>query len=560
MPDVFISYNHADKDAARWFAKSFEAEGFDVWWDATIKPGEAYDQVTEDALRASKAVVVLWSKTSVVSRWVRAEATLADRNQSLIPVMIDDCERPIMFELTQTADLSHWRTGVDPAVWQGFLSDVRAHVAKAASRGAVAPAPSAAAPPPATAAKPKRGHTGGMPSLAVLPFTNRSGLPEDDVFAFGMVEDIIDAMSRGVEVRVLASSATAKFRGGGITDLDALAHQLGVRYVLEGNVRRVGASLRVTTQLIDATSGGVAWTQKFDRPLAQLAELQEELVLEVASHLRTQSYRLEIERALRKVGDLTAWEAVMRSVAAFRKMTGPSFFTAIEEARKAVEISPDYGLAVALLSSTQAVLYNQIMPDNPAEANRIRELAERAISLDPDNSVVMSTAANALSIAEFPEEALVAGLRAIDLNADNEFGYHACAIALTLLDRPDEAIVYLDREEQLAPDHPTMWISHGWRACAEIRAGRWDNATEAYREALKLTPDNAAPHIGLAVCHRQLERHADAKACVARGRKLEADTPLALWELRYGRAFRGSAFGPVFLDHLRALWSACEAA
>ncbi len=556
MPDVFISYNHADKDAARWFAEAFRAEGFDVWWDATIKPGEAYDQVTEDALRAAKAVVVLWSKTSVVSRWVRAEATLADRNQSLIPVMIDACERPIMFELTQTADLSRWRTGIDPAVWQGFLADVRAHIARAATREPK----TEAAPAPAAAAPAKRGQKGGVPSLAVLPFTNRSGLPEDDVFAFGMVEDIIDAMSRGVEVRVLASSATARFRGGGITDLDAMARQLGVRYVLEGNVRRVGANLRVTTQLIDASSGGVAWTQRFDRPLAQLAELQEELVLEVASHLRTQSYRLEIERALRKVGDLTAWEAVMRSVAAFRKMTGPSFFTAIEEARKAVEISPDYGLAVALLSSTQAVLYNQIMPDDPVEANRIRELAERAIMLDPDNSVVMSTAANALSVAEFPEEALVAGLRAIDLNPNNEFGYHASAMALTLLDRPYEAIAYLDKEEQLAPDHPTMWISHGWRACAEIRAGRWDKAVEAYNEALKLTPDNAAPHIGLAVCHRQLERHADAAACMARGRKFEPDSPLSIWELRYGRAFRGTAVREVFLGHMRALWSACATA
>lgn len=555
MPDVFISYNHADKDAARWFAEAFRKEGFDVWWDATIKSGEAYDQVTEDALRSAKAVVVLWSKTSVVSRWVRAEATLADRSQTLVPVMIEPCERPIMFELTLTADLGRWRTGIDPAVWDRFLADVRGHVERAAGPDA---APTAQTAPPHR--PPPRGQKGGMPSLAVLPFTNRSGLPEDDVFAFGMVEDIIEAMSRGVEVRVLASSATTRFRDGGIVDLDAMARQLGVRYVLEGNVRRVGDSLRVTTQLIDASSGGIAWTQRFDRPLAQLAALQEELVLEVAANLRTQSHRLEIERALRKVGDLTAWEAVMRSVAALRKMTPASFGAAIEEAKKAVQISPDYGLAVAQLSGTQAILYNQLMPHDPAEANRIRDLAERAIMLDPDNSVVVASAASALSIVEFPEEGLAAGLRAIDLNPDNEFSYRACAMALTLLDRPDEAIAYLDKEEHLAPGHPTIWISHGWRACAHIRADRWDNAAAAYKEALKLTPDNAAPHIGLAVCHRQLGRHPEANACMARGRKLEPDTPLAIWELRYGRAFAGAMVGQVFLDHMRALWAQCETA
>src|SRR4051812_46808608 len=108
MPDVFLSYNREDQAAASQFAEALEADGLSVWWDAALRSGEAYDEVTEEALRTAKAVVVLWSKRSVVSRWVRAEATLADRNHTLVPVMIEPCERPIMFELTQTADLSRW--------------------------------------------------------------------------------------------------------------------------------------------------------------------------------------------------------------------------------------------------------------------------------------------------------------------------------------------------------------------------------------------------------------------------------------------------------------------
>jgi hypothetical protein len=137
MADIFLSYTREDLATAQRFAAGFAAQAFTVWWDATLRSGEAYDQVTEEALRAAKAVVVLWSKKSVLSRWVRAEATLAHRNRTLVPAMIEPCERPIMFELTQTADLSRWSgTANDPA-WRAFLVDVRRFVEEGAS-----PAPS----------------------------------------------------------------------------------------------------------------------------------------------------------------------------------------------------------------------------------------------------------------------------------------------------------------------------------------------------------------------------------------------------------------------------------
>jgi TIR domain len=125
LPDIFISYNHGDQAIARRFAEGLEAHGFSVWWDVTVRLGEAFDEVTEAALRQAKAVVVLWSKKSVGSRWVRAEATLADRNRTLVPAMIETCERPIMFELTQTADLSSWSGDASDPTWQAFLSDLR---------------------------------------------------------------------------------------------------------------------------------------------------------------------------------------------------------------------------------------------------------------------------------------------------------------------------------------------------------------------------------------------------------------------------------------------------
>ncbi len=124
-PDIFISYARDDVGFARRFADAFTREGFTVWWDAAIHSGETFDEVIEKALRAAKAVVVLWSPRSVASRWVRAEATLADRNKTLAPAIIEPCDRPIIFELTHTADLSHWTGDRTDGVWQIYLNDVR---------------------------------------------------------------------------------------------------------------------------------------------------------------------------------------------------------------------------------------------------------------------------------------------------------------------------------------------------------------------------------------------------------------------------------------------------
>ncbi len=331
MPDIFLSYNREDQARAKPFAEAFKAQGLDVWWDTALTPGEAYDEVTETALRTAKAVVVLWSPRSVVSRWVRAEATLADRNKTLVPCMIEPCERPIMFELTQTAELSHWQGDATDKAWLAFVAGVRRFVAKDAAPAAQAQTTPLAAPTVEETLKP--GQSGSAPSLAVLPLTNRSSLPEDEVFAEGMVEDVTSALSQSVNVRVLGATTTAMLNRAAFTDLAALGRQLGVRYLLEGNVRRVGANLRVATQLLEAPTGEIVWTGKFDRPLAELAELQEELVTDIAASLDTQVYALEMDRALRKPADITAWEAVARGTSAYRKYDAAAMQRAIDEAR-----------------------------------------------------------------------------------------------------------------------------------------------------------------------------------------------------------------------------------
>jgi len=122
--DIFISYSREDEPVTRRFAAAFRQEGFSVWWDDALRSGEAFDEVIEQELRSAKAVVVLWSPRSVSSRWVRAEATLADRRRRLAPVVIEPCDRPIIFELTHTVDLSQWDGDRNDHRWKMLVKDI----------------------------------------------------------------------------------------------------------------------------------------------------------------------------------------------------------------------------------------------------------------------------------------------------------------------------------------------------------------------------------------------------------------------------------------------------
>ncbi len=569
MPDIFLSYNREDQATARRFAEAFEREGLSVWWDATLRSGEAYDQVTERALKTAKAVVVLWSTRSVESRWVRAEATLADRNKTLVPAMIEPCDRPIMFELTQTADLSRWQGDANDPAWLTFLADVGRFVESAHTRGddvlatnvptaaAGTPAPVAPSSSPATAPAPV-GERGDAPSLAVMPFANRSGLPEDDVFSIGMVEDIIDALSQGVYVRVLASAATARFRTSAMPDLKVMSRELGVRYILEGNVRRAGTSLRVTAQLVDAVGGAILWTQRFERPLAELAALQEELVLEVAAHLNTQVHRIEMERALKKPGDLTAWEAVMRAIAAVRSINVAKISVFCGEARKAVALAPEYGLAHAVLARASANVYFASMPDDAAEVRRIRGYIDRALALDPHNALVLTHVSLALSHIGDPEEGLRRGQLAVRLHPGASEVHQGCAMACLLLTRPEEALAHCEADLKASPGAPSNSLNFALQGLAHVLAGQRSEAIVAFDRALALDPTYPVP-LGL----KALILHADGRVdegreALLRVREVEPAGTLAVWELNINRIFARSPLRQVFLQHLRALWAQSE--
>lgn len=549
MPDVFLSYSREDQDRARRFAEALQADGLTVWWDTELRSGEAYDQVTEQALRDARAVVVLWSTRSVGSRWVRAEATLADRNRTLVPAMIEPCERPIMFELTQTADLTAWDGDRRDPKWQAFVKDVRQFLATSPKASAATPASGGeAAPLPAL----KRG---GRPSIAVLPFTNRSGIREDDVFAGGMVEDIVAALSLSRTAKVMASSATASYRNQAV-DLRAIGRELGARYILEGNVRRVGQELRVSSQLVEAETGNILWTQKFDRPLEEMAALQEDLVMDVAGHVGAQLTRIETEKALRKPGDLTAWEAVMRSMAAYVRIGLQSAPAAVTEAEKAVAIAPDYGVGHGALALALGTLYAWSDMD-PALRERVRHHLDRAIELDRDNPTVLWMVGWAYVLIGQADDSLEYTQRSVDLNPNISTGRMALAYSAYRLGMPDECIAQVEAAVRLAPrGHMLYWL-YSIRSTALYQAGRTEEAMAENTRALHLNPSYPASLTMRMVIAEALGRTDDVRDTYARLRKAD---PEATGEIHARRLefFTGPAPNSDAPQRFRKAWRQAE--
>jgi TolB-like protein/Tfp pilus assembly protein PilF len=551
-PDIFLSYNREDAATAKRFADAFSAEGLNVWWDTALRSGEAYDEVTEAALRGAKAVVVLWSPRSVVSRWVRAEATIADRCKTLVPVTIEACERPIMFELTQTADLTHWTGDAADPAWLAFLSDVRRFVGREAMP---TPPQSTTSPEPSPAQPGKRGDA---PSLAILPFTNRSCLAEDEVFAFGMVEDLIEALSHGANIRVLASSTMARFRTGAVIDLSAMAAELGVRYILEGNVRRFENDLRVTAQVVRAEDGAIAWTEKFDRPLSELAGLQDDLVREVASQLGGRVYQLELERVLEKPSNHTAWEAAMRSLACFYRASQLNLAEALAEAERAVTIAPDYGLAHAMVAHAKSFAYFILSPDDPEQIREIRASAETAVRLAPSHALTLMFAGQSCCNVGLPSEGLHLAERALKASSRVVEGHYTCGLARLMLNQWDDAIAHLKAEIDITPGNHIEYGTRCVMALAYLAAGQLDEAQVEVSHSLLLYPDFPITLLINAVLASMKNRENEARDTFMRVRNSGFIPNLAMAEQPFRRVYRGHPIELEVLPHVRALWTETE--
>ena len=291
------------------------------------------------------------------------------------------------------------------------------------------------------------------PSIAVLPFANLSGDPEQDYFADGLVEDIITALSRFKSLFVIARNSSFAYKGKPI-GIKQLGRELGVRYVLEGSVRRGASQLRITGQLIDATTGAHLWAEKFDGPVEDVFELQDKVAAAVAGVIDPLLLDAEIQRAMeRPTSDLTAYHLYLRSLPHIRAWTREATREAIALLEQAVARDPRYGMALASLALCHAHnLLNGWVEDLAAERELTIHWARRALEAAPDDPSTITSAAGALmNTGENIEtlKRLVDG--ALARNPSHAFAWLWSGWMRTLSGESDLAIVHFETSLRLDP-------------------------------------------------------------------------------------------------------------
>lgn len=470
MADIFISYNREDAEVARRFRDALAAEGFDVWWDDDLRTGVAYDEVTEAALRSAKAVVVLWSTRSTASRWVRSEAALALSRGTFLPVMIETCERPIMFELTQTPDLSGWKGHPADPLWQRFVADVRRHMS-----GEGGPAPET--PRAVQLARGAGFALPDKPSIAVLPFTDMND-SSDHFFADGIVEEISTALGRFQTLFVTAGASSLTYRDPSI-DPARICRELGVRYLLNGSVRRSGDRVRITAKLVDGIDGNQLWAEKFDDRLDDIFELQDRIATAVAARIDSSIDTAELTRARAdRPGSSGVYELYWQANALFRKMDPASLNEAIALTGQVLELEPHNAWAASLAAFCHATLFaNGTAQDPMASREQALKLYELALH-DGGNDIRV-------------------------------LGY--CSAALTCVaGDPEVARRLVDRALEINPGSATNLFWGGWNA---IILGNPELGYERMEQALRLNPMSIVRPItitAMGICRLFQGRHVEA--------------------------------------------------
>jgi adenylate cyclase len=471
MTDIFISYARDDQATAQHFAQALEADGFSVWWDAALRSGETYDEVIEAALKRAKAVVVLWSRQSVASRWVRAEATLADRAKTLVPVLIEACDLPIVFELTQTAKLERWSGDERDPAWMAFVADVRKFVGVR-----TAPEPSSA-PPAGQAAAPKD----ARPAILVLPFVNMSGDPEQEYFSDGVSEDIITDLGKVAALAVVSRNTAFSYKGKTVAAA-RMARELGVSHILEGSVRRSGQRVRITAQLLEAASDSQLWAERFDRTLDDIFAIQDEISEAIVGALRVKLAPAE-KQAIenRPTTNSEAYELYLLARQFGRTGSERMKPLIVRICNRVVELDPEFAPAWAQLSFAEAEMSQRGV--SGASVERAVEAARRAIELAP--GLAEAHAAMAEALGRGPSLDLTAGETFIDtalkLDPDCYDAHHYAGYLYLAQARYDDAVAHFERAIALDPRayRPAGMVVQAYQAIGDA-----ENVKAAARRSL----------------------------------------------------------------------------
>ena len=367
------------------------------------------------------------------------------------------------------------------------------------------------------------------PSIAVLAFENLSGEPEQDYFADGIVEEIITALSRIKWLFVIARNSSFAYKGQKI-DVKQIGRELGVRYVLEGSVRKAGNRVRINGQLIDATSGMQIWADRFDGELADIFDLQDQVTMRVVGEISPKLEAAEIERARRKPTDnLDAYQGYMRGMAAFYLLSAEGNRDALAQFYRASELDPNFAspfaMAARAYAQRKAFGWPQVRADEAVEVER---LARRAAMLGKDDAVALTMAGIALaySVGDLDSgDSLIN--RALTLNPNLASAWFFSGWAKVWLGDSVTALDRLSRAMRLSPQDPNMFNMHAATAGAHFIAGNYDQAMASAAAAVETQPNYVLATSILAASAAHCGHMAIAGAALARLLQLEPDLRVA---------------------------------
>jgi TolB-like protein len=354
------------------------------------------------------------------------------------------------------------------------------------------------------------------PSIAALPFANLSGDPEQDYFADGMVEEIITALARVRWLFVIARNSTFAYKGRAI-DAKQIGRELGIRYLLEGSVRKSSSRVRITAQLIDATNGAHLWADRFDGSLEEVFELQDKVAISVAGVIEPTLRQAEIERARRKRPDsLDAYDLYLRAL--------PYAFTAMPEDAdkalallvKAVELEPDFATAHAIIAWCHEQQYLRGGLQEETRNAALRH-ARHAMATGSDDAVALATAGFVIAAAGRDyETALIAFDRSFALSSSSALALGFSSIVRAWMGDDAIAVEHANRALRLSPFDPLIYLPYVGLAYAHFATGRFEEAVAVAHLASQSNPRFSVPHMLHAAALGMLDRREDARTAVRR--------------------------------------------
>jgi adenylate cyclase len=373
------------------------------------------------------------------------------------------------------------------------------------------------------------------PSIVVLPFVNMSGDPGQEYFSDGITEELTASLSRLSNLFLISRNSAFFYKGKAVKTQD-ISRELGVRYVLEGSVRKADGQVRIIAQLIDATKDHHLWTERYDRPLKDIFAVQDEIVQKIVTTLKLQLALWEQGVLVRKRTDnLEAYDVYLRGRESLVRVQKETSKEANAQARrmfeKAIELDSQYAEAYALLSVTYFTDWFYYWNLTPQVVKQFSELARKAITLDDSLPVAHAVLSWAYLAKRQHDQAIAEAERAIALDPNSADAYRVLGINLVWAGRPEEGIALIEKAMRLNPRYgPIYLVNLGW---AYLEAGRCDEALVPLKRALSLVPNSSDLRWNFTICYAELGREAEAHAEAAEFMRLTPNFSIDRWTPLY---------------------------